>query len=60
MEGKEEFSIKRERFDLLVKRARKKALLRNIVSSLSTSLLLHWLVHRKLFDLQNSKKKGLK
>lgn len=47
MERKTEFPIQRERFNGLVKRAKRRALLKNVVVSLGTSLFFHWMIHRK-------------
>ncbi|MFD1032592.1 hypothetical protein [Metaplanococcus flavidus] len=40
---------KSEQFSLLVKRAKRKALLKNIVISAATSFVFHYLIRRKLF-----------
>lgn len=47
MERKTEFPIQRNRFDGLVKRAKRRALLKSVLISLGTSLFFHWMIHRK-------------
>ncbi len=47
MERKTDFPIQRDRFNSLIKRAKQRALLKSIVVSLGTSLIFHWVIHRK-------------
>lgn len=47
MERETDFPIQYNRFNRLVKRAKQRALLKNIVVSLGTSLIFHWIINRK-------------
>lgn len=47
MERETGYPMKSERFNVLVKRAKQRALLKNIFVSLGTSLFFHWIIHRK-------------
>ncbi|MDN7240893.1 hypothetical protein QWY14_03785 [Planococcus sp. N028] len=55
MEKNPVFPIGNEKFNLLVKRAKQKALLKNIAISLCISLLVHWLSYRKLSSFESEK-----
>jgi len=47
MEKESRFPIQRDRFNGLVKKAKRRALLKNILVSLGTSIFFHWIIHRK-------------
>ena len=47
MERERGFPMQSDRFNSLVKRAKRRALLKNILVSLGTSLFLQWIIYRK-------------
>ncbi len=51
-----EVQLKNEQFSLLVKRARRQALLKSMLISVGTSIVFHCLIGRKLFRRRESEK----